>query len=190
MITLEQFKGIDNEVAVAVNETLDFLKNDRQDHSYLLVLAEGEFKPELLNPKLKLNPYVIDDFSDKSKDNTRINFWVRFLRNYYSFPNGQQGIDDDRYRIHLEMMIYAHLWESKPFLKKLFRLAGIVDNESYSWIVEIPEMSRHELIRKDIRDRLKKYGLSLAEVKQRDFILHFEMPSLILSIALMIIGME
>jgi hypothetical protein len=29
----------------------------------------------------------------------------------------------DEYRFHLELMIYTHTWESRPFLKTLYRIA-------------------------------------------------------------------
>jgi hypothetical protein len=48
-------------------------------------------------------------------------------------------------------MVYTHIWEAKPFLKKLYRLAHLWNGERYAWNVQIPDMSKHNFIRTDIR---------------------------------------
>lgn len=169
MITLANFRIIDQEVKVAANQVLDFIKDNRPDHDYILLLAEGEYKSELLKATMNLSPYVIDDFSDKDRDNTRINFWSQFLNENYSFPNGLQQINNDNYRIHLELMIYSQTWEAKPFLKKLFRLSAISNDEGYPWEVVVPEMGRHTFIRDDIRNKLKINCPLIAEVISKGF---------------------
>jgi hypothetical protein len=60
-------------------------------------------------------------------------------------------------------------WESKPFLRKLYRLATITVGESYPWEVTVPDMSKHDFIRESIRDNFQKKNLSLAKVMTDGF---------------------
>ncbi len=106
---------------------------------------------------------------DKYKDDTRLAFLANFLSVFYSFPNGQVSTDDNEYRIHVELMIYCHIWESKPFLKKLYRLAHILNGEDYSWNVKIPSMSKHDFIRNDIRETFKNNNSSLSIIIKNGF---------------------
>lgn len=79
---------------------------------------------------------------DRYKDETRLKFLSNFLSNFHSFPTSQQATDDNEQRIHMELMGYSHIWESKPFLKKLHRLAHINNGEEYNWKVAVPEMGK------------------------------------------------
>jgi hypothetical protein len=169
MITLAEFKQIDTEVSNSINETLDAIKNNCKDNNYVLLLCEGEYKPKIAGTPLNLSPYVIDDREGKMKDDPRINFWLDFLKKYYVFPNGTTEIDDDKYRIHLELMIYSHIWESEPLLKKLFRLTNLVSEGSYYWEVKVPEMGKHVFIRKNIREILIAKKLSLGDIIKKGF---------------------
>jgi hypothetical protein len=169
MITLDEFRSIDNEVKTAVVQLLDFVKEKCRDHNYILLLADGEFKPDLIGSHLNLNPYVIDYYMDIKHDSDRMEFWTEFLRQNYAFPNGATQVEDNNFRLHLELMIYTHMWESTTFLKRLFRLALLAHEDDYAWDVTVPEMQKHLFIRNQIRDKLQGKGLMLANVISKGF---------------------
>jgi len=168
MITKADFALIDAEIKDCLQKTLDDIKINSL-HNYIIFLADGEYKPEYEKSKVISNPYVIDNRIDYYKDSTRLDFLVNFLKNYYSFPAGQVETDDNNFRISMELMIYCHVWESKSFLKKLYRLAHISNGEEYNWNVVVPEMGKHDFIRNDIRATLEKKNNCLAEIIKRGF---------------------
>ncbi|NMR33210.1 hypothetical protein HIO71_03195 [Chryseobacterium aquaticum] len=168
MITRDEFTFIDKEIKDSLQKTLDDLKATSL-HNYIIYLADGEYKPEYENSNVISNPFVIDNRIDHYKDLTRFDFLVNFLKNYYNFPSVQVQTDDNNYRISMELMIYCHVWESKPFLKKLFRLAHISNGEEYNWNIVVPDMSKHDFIRNDIRATLEAKGNNLAEIIKKGF---------------------
>ncbi len=169
MITRKEFAKIDQEVKDSLHETFEHLRHNCIDHNYILFLADGEYQEYLKKSHLKLNPYSIDNREDRYKDQSRQNFFIRFMQLFYSFPKGRPKTDDNEFRLTMELMIYTHIWESKPFLKQLFRLASLAKGDSYKWVVEVPEMSKHEFIREEIRDILKAKNLSLHDVITKGF---------------------
>lgn len=166
MITYTEFSKIDEYVKESVTEVFEFLK--KKSMYYILFLANGEYKPDKFGSTVELNPYMIDSREDEYKDEARYKFLIEFMKLFYSFPN-KTDVDDSEFRIHMELMVYTHIWESKPFLKQLFRIANLIDNKQYPWEVNIPENSKHEFIRFQIRDVLKKHQLKLAEVISNGF---------------------
>jgi len=91
------------------------------------------------------------------------------MSSYYAFPITQHSTDDDQYRINLELMIYTHIWESKPFLKRLYRIAHLLNGEEYDWRIEVPDMSKHDFIRSHIRQIFKDKGFSIWKVIKEGF---------------------
>ena len=63
-----------------------------------------------------LPPYCLDYMLDSYRDETRDNFYIRYLNRRYKNDDfkyqGDDGIDD----LCVEMMIYSHVWESESFL--------------------------------------------------------------------------
>jgi hypothetical protein len=168
VITIEEFTKINEEVKTSINEVLDYVKKTRLDN-YILYLGDGDYKKEYDTPNYKFSPYCIDNRIDILNDNSRISFLTNFLKTFYSFPNSQNVVDDNEYRIQMEMMVYTHLWESKHFLRKLYRLAHIGNDEEYNWKISVPEMGKHNFIRNDIRKTLEKKNRLLAEVIKNGF---------------------
>jgi len=162
MITRDEFSLIYDEVNKAINDVFDYIFENSLDHNYVLFLADGEYKEQYL--RSRLNPFVIDSREDKYKDESRLNFFIQFMKTFYSFPTGTTQTDDNEQRLHMELMIYSHTWESKPFLKQLYRLASLVDGNSYLWDVTVPEMSKHSFIRSGIRNTFRNKGLHIAQV--------------------------
>lgn len=169
MITKEEFKKIDSEVKSSLEEAFDFLKNNCVDYNYIIYLADGEYHEKYRNSDLNLNPYTIDNRGDRHKDLSRQNFFIQFMKTFYSFQNDIKETFDDEYILTMELMVYTHLWESKPFLRQLYRLADLINGKSYSWKVSVPDMSKHIYIRKEIRDILKSKNLSLANIITNGF---------------------
>jgi hypothetical protein len=166
MITRTDFAAIDQEVINSLNNALDHIRGTYPEN-YILFLAEGEYKPTYENQRF--NPNVIDNREDKYKDETRIRFFVQFLQTFYTFPAGTEQTDDNEQRIHMELMVYSHIWEADPFLKKLFRLASIFNGQPYPWQVNIPPMGKHNFIRNDIRDVFRQQGHPLDGVITNGF---------------------
>lgn len=169
MITKEDFNLIDSEVSQSIKEAFDFVKENSIDHDYILFLAEGEFRPELKNASLKFNSYGIDNHVDKYKDESRLKFFINFMRSYYSFGNIKTETTDEESNITIELMIYTHIWESKPFLKQLYRLASLASGKSYEWIVNVPDMSKHKFINEEIKNALHSKHLRLANTISKGY---------------------
>jgi hypothetical protein len=169
MITRSEFALIDAEVKDSLLKALDYIKTNCADHDYVLFLAEGEYKERYVKTASKLNPYTIDNREDRYDDETRQDFFIKFMRTFYSFPKGKARTVDNDYIRTMELMIYTHIWESKPFLKQLFRLATLANMESYHWSVQVPDMTKHEFIRFRIRDVIKSKGLHLGSVISKGY---------------------
>ena len=168
MISIVDFTTIDTEIKQALNNTLNDLK-DLNQNNYALFLADGEYRKGLENNVLKLNPNVIDYKMDKYKDLSRLNFLNQFLTTFYSFPSTQTSTDDNEQRLHMELMVYTHIWEAKPFLKKLYRLAHLWNGEQYNWNVQIPDMGKHCFIRNGIRKIFEDKGNPLFQIIKNGF---------------------
>lgn len=170
MITRADFAQIDKEVIESLEEAFDYLKTNCVDHNYILFLADGEYKQQYENSYLKLNPFTIDNREDRYKDQSRLNFFIQFMKSSYSFPTSVNQTDDNEFRLTMELMIYTHIWESKPFLKQLYRLASLTVGKPYQWEVVVPEKSKHKYIREEIRDNLKSKKLKLETVISKGFL--------------------
>lgn len=165
MITREKYCEINDEIKLSVTSALDELRN-LDLGNYILFLADAEY---FENSSSQTSPYRIDNRLDTIIDSTRIEFLSKFLTEYYRFPLSQSSTDDDSYRMNLELMVYSHLWESKSYLKKLYRLANLLDNKDYEWEVQVPPMGKHKFIRNEIRGTFKKNNITLGEVIKNGF---------------------
>ncbi|GHU65128.1 hypothetical protein FACS1894123_10840 [Bacteroidia bacterium] len=190
MITLTDFRKIDDEVQNAIASTLDGIKTSAKE-GYILYLANGDYRKELDNPSSKLNPNVIDYQGYLHLDETRLKFLEGFLKTFYSFPrikltlwgkflsifnsalkksiSDERTVPDDELRMNIEFMIYSHTWESENFLKDLYRLAILVDTGNYAWNIEVPPMGKHDFIRKNIRDTFKKKNNPITNIITKSF---------------------
>jgi len=166
MINLQDFNIISKEIIDAIQTTFDDLRTNALDE-YILFLAEGEYNKR--NENSILNPYVIDSRIDRYKDQTRYIFLADFLSTFYSFPNSQSYVDDNEQRLHMELMIYTHIWESKPFLKKLYRLAHISNKEEYPWKINVPDYGKPKFIRDKIMIAFKTGGSNLEQIIDQSF---------------------
>lgn len=167
MITRGDFGEIDKEVKNAVTEAFEYIKTRCSDDKYLLFLADAEYMPKYIGTGY--SPYVIDSRIDIDKDATRQRFFSQFMNAFYSFSGGLNHTDDNEYRLTMELMVYCHIWESKPFLKQLRRFALLASEKIYQWETTVPDMSKHEFIRNDVRNSLKDCDLKIADVISKGF---------------------
>lgn len=166
MITKTDFDTIYNVTELSVIKTLNFIKENRSNDAYVLILAEADFNAKVEG--MGLNPFVIDSFVDKRKDNTRLDYAMDFLNDNYSFEH-TDTVEDKLRRIHEELMIYTHVWESKPFLKKLYQVGQVALTDQFVWIVEIPETGKSKFINEKIIKSHRDVGSPLAEIIENGF---------------------
>jgi hypothetical protein len=166
MITSQDFNNIQQEVVSAINETLNFIR-DNHFSNYILYLADGEFRVEHVDNQ-QFSPWLIDYRVDWHLDTTRYNFLVTFLQQHYTFEDGS-SVDNDKYRIQMEMMIYMHIWESKSYLKRLKRLSQLANAGNYLWSVDVPDMGKHDFIRNEIRNQFRDADNNLSDIISKGF---------------------
>ena len=149
MITKEQFIRIHDQINIELRDCIESILT-KNPEGFLFLLANGEYMSSI--NRSDLNPHVVDYALDQMKDNTRNKFLEQFLNTYYTFPSCQEKIEDDFYRINLELMIYTHIWESTWILKILYRIAYLLSEGVYKWAVPLPEHGKGKFIEEDIRD--------------------------------------
>ncbi|GHT73434.1 hypothetical protein FACS189456_3860 [Bacteroidia bacterium] len=167
MITHDKFQEIETEVERCIYSILDKIKNT-SPKNYCLLLANGEYNEFPNNDIHKFNPHVIDDNSWDKITNTRTKFLTNFLNTFYAFPD-EQSVEDDEIRMHIELMIYSHIWESKSFLKQLYRLAHILFENKYVWNVSIPDFRKHDFIRDDIQKSFESQEHTMFQIIKNGF---------------------
>ncbi len=146
MITVEKYTEITKEVINLIENALYqlFIK---KPEDYVLFMASGEYNNQIAqNKTLNLSPYTISGHNlDNYFDYSRLKFLCDFLNKHYSFMDGKELIDDE-YRMNIEFLVYTHIWEARPFLKKLFRLANLLCGEEYDWKIKVPEYGKSKFI--------------------------------------------
>lgn len=110
---------------------------------------------------------VIDYHGDTIYDRTRAQFYLRYLRRNYNKDGfayqGDAGIDD----MHIELMIYSHLWDSSDFIKSLMRIASIVSGGGYIWQPQIDWQHKDIFMDKWIISPLKASGLKIGDLVEK-----------------------
>lgn len=150
MINAEKFSEITNEVESLIDNALyQLFLNYPED--YVLFMASGEFDEIIARDRtLNLSPYTISGHNiENYYDSTRQHFLCEFLNTYYSFADRNE-LKDDEYRMNIEFLIYTHIWEAKPFLKRLYRLANLLCGKEYDWKIQIPSIGKSNFIKNKI----------------------------------------
>ena len=154
-----------DQVVKEVNNAIDKAYGIMSQQYYIpfvLYIARADIVPGL--SRYAKTDCVIDFQLDRYFDETREQFYLRYLnRNYRKNGfkyDGESGIDD----LSIEMMIYSHIWESHYFLKSLRRIAGILANEGYLWDVDIKPIGKWDYIKKYIITPLKSSCPELASI--------------------------
>jgi len=129
--------------------------------SYILFIGRAAVIPGL--KRITGTDCVVDYMLDTYYDKTRTDFYIRYLRRNYSKDgftyNGERGLDD----MHIELMIYAHLWDSSYYLKALVRIAEIVSGNGYLWDPQVNWRKKEKKMRECIIAPLKNAGLALGD---------------------------
>lgn len=153
-----------DEVLVAIDEAI-YAIHKKDYNSFVLLIGRADMIPGLKTHQG--TDCVIDYQLDSIYDETRTNFYLRYLRRNYNKKGfsyqGDNGIDD----MHIELMIYTHLWDSTYFLKSLMRIASIISGNGYLWNPEIDWMGRDDFMKKRIINPLTSNGLKLGSLIER-----------------------
>ena len=165
MLNVKQFLSINNEVKEKIVQSLDKLKIENLGN-YILFLADAQY---VENVNTKISQYTIDYRLDEKQDSARIEFLTDFLNNYYKFSQKKQSTEYNPYRINIELMIYSHIWESKSFLKKMYRLAHLTNDEEYDWNVKVPPTAKHDFIINKVRKIFSDNNIRIWEVIKNGF---------------------
>jgi hypothetical protein len=164
MITAEIFSQITIEVKSQIDNALYqlFLK---YPEDYVLFIASGEYDEIIAsNNTLGLSPYTISGHNiDNYYDYTRQHFLSEFQNIYYSFANKNE-LKDDEYRMNIEFLIYTHIWEAKPFLKRLYRLANLLCGKDYNWNIKIPVIKKSNFIIDNIVEPFNTVNCTLGKI--------------------------
>lgn len=159
-MTFEHLKEIEQQVINAVSSIFDRIK-EVDFQSFILLLARGDYFDVYEREDIALSPYVIEDERDIYVDSSRQRFFVKYLNDYIEkLHNGRVNeISSIEYDMHIQMMIYTHIWESHLFLKRLLRIANILSNNGYKWKVEIPLTGKGKLIKTIINKLIDLYPI-------------------------------
>src|SRR5690625_1096851 len=134
MISKNEFDKLESQVIQAIESLFDSIKKENE-HDYLLFLIKAENISRYPSFSNLSNPYVIDYSIARMIDRSRLDFMVEFLKSAYSFSKKGELLADPKLRIPLELMFYTHIWESKPFLRHLYRLALLASGYGDAWEV-------------------------------------------------------
>jgi len=166
MITKDAFIVIKKEVEEAINQAFQYAKdNEVNEGDFILFLANAEYIKEYKDTPV--NPFIVDYRANKRHDKERMNFLLDFINKHYNFPINETS--DTAYSITLELMIYSHIWESKPYLRQIKKLANLCQSIDYDWSVAIPSKKKQEYIRNNIRDIFLNSNLSLHSIITNGF---------------------
>jgi hypothetical protein len=161
------------EVEGAIIEAFELgLKSQKNPGDFLLFLENGHKRDF---PAEGLSDYMIGFGLKGIADADRQDF-INFYYNQFKFEEIYKKLktkDQKEYlyknSLHFDLMIYTHSWESFPNLSRLKQLANLVTNSSYNWDIKIPDFTRHDFIRKEVRDVFKSKRLKLSEILTRSF---------------------
>lgn len=153
------------EIAEAIGQVFDYcIANNHDD--FVLYLAHPEYQSNWFSTGKSM--VLMDSSIDALKDESREKFYIRYLRRNYNKEgfcyDGEEGVDD----LHIELMIYTHIWESTYFFKQLYRLANIVQGNGYVWNVD-PRLSRHKVITKSIIPFFRDKNLKLGDLVEKAY---------------------
>lgn len=169
IMEVEKYKEVMDNVVNTLNEAFDKLAISNSE-DYILFLINGEFNDLIARRNnLGLTPYTIDYRIDDYNDMNRLTFLCNFLNKYYTFEESNI-IDFDTYRMNIETMIYTHIWESKPFLKNLYRLTSLLKGDEYNWKVKDELFDvRSNFLRNHIIQPLSKIGSSISMILKKGY---------------------
>ncbi|TPN82954.1 hypothetical protein [Aquimarina algicola] len=160
MIRKEKFWKIKSEIDTAIEEAFEYAKNhEKNENDFILFLGNAEYKKSYENKNV--SPYFIDDRENFYKDDERLKFLNGYIARKYNFTVGKLSVPEV---ITLELMVYTHTWESKPYLRLLKKLANLCEGLDYDWDVKIPDYKKYEYIQEGIGSVFANQGLKIADI--------------------------
>lgn len=154
-----------HDVQEAVNEVVN-VANDASPDGFIAYVAGGDYYESFENTKLL--PYVLQNMSDFRKDLSRQKFYVHYLNKNYKTDGfdyeGEKGIDF----LTIELMIYAHLWQSNYYLKHLVRLAHLACGKEYDWKLDVTKNIRNT-IKDEVVNPLIDRGLKIGQLVKSSY---------------------
>ena len=113
------------------------------------------------------SPYMIcSNLQDGYYDYTRQQFLCDFLNAHYLFKD-KDVLEDNNYRINIELLIYTHIWEARTFLKRLSRFAHLLCEEEYNWKMDDvlnSHKSKFAFIKNEIIEPFNKSNHQLGKI--------------------------
>lgn len=160
-------------------------ENQKHPGDLLLLYVNGFFQDSILTSnkinKENFNPHVIGPGYEGHSEVAHYNFINKYRTNFISKLSHEEYIkqfnwspekkeeiafltDQEETTIQLEMLIYLKFWEADLIIKKLYQFTRLLNSEPYDWYFKVAESSRdkectgtrQDIIRKQIRDKLKK----------------------------------
>lgn len=161
MIWKHEFRKINFQVEQSVKELYDLLSKTDE---YITFLSFGDYIEEYSDKQ----PYVIDNRIDGFKDEAWLKVLMTFLNSAYSFS--AENTTDSKVSIFFETMMYIHVWESKPYLKHLMRIATLIDKEEYLWKLEIKDTKKSMFLEHKILSIFNKKNLKVSEIIKKGYV--------------------
>lgn len=170
MMTIERFVKIEEKVKGVIGDALCRAINVNSS-DFVLLMARGGYHEHLDRPDMDVTPFVLEDRLDFLMDLTRRKFFVRYLNGYVDGLKAGRQINDDEqeYELNVQMMIYAHIWESHLFLNQLARLAMIQQGKGYMWKTKLPQDGKKNFICRKIIDQFEKTDEGMADLIKRSY---------------------
>lgn len=139
IMTYSDFEFFNTQVESLVNKVLDSVR-DKSFSDYVLLLARGGYQVEF--EKTTLSPYVVSSRQEIYLDRSRKKFLVNYLNTYATILRDNNPLENEykEYDLHIQMMIYAQIWESHRFLKTLIRISEIMTGKTYKWRIQFEEL--------------------------------------------------
>lgn len=148
LIAPQELTTLENKMNASVSDLLNKLEAANPDQ-YLCWLFEIRYDE-------KSKKYVSHVIEDK----TRLDFSITLFNELYVDKN--VGNLPELIRIQMELLIYSHIWESKPLLHQLLTALNILEGNNMNWDEDL-DSDRRELIN-DIVSRLNAKMCAIATV--------------------------
>jgi hypothetical protein len=167
MITDSQSRQLAPRVESAVKELFETARKNQTHPGDIILFCENGHYYDKVPPGCL--PYLIGPGVEGLADSDRLDFFKSYLAlgiqdTFNREISSDRKLELRKLSIHLELMIYAHFWESSHNLRALKQLANLVDSRDYDWNIRIPETGKYDFIRKQIREVFEKHGLNIAQV--------------------------
>ena len=162
MIWRAEFDKINFVVEQAVKEIYQKLENT---NDYIVFLSFGEYMESAV--KSKYSPYVIDSRIDGFKDDAWRQTLMTFINSSYNFHS--ENTADSKVSIFFEKMMYLHIWESRPYLRHLKRMATLIDGKDYEWKLTISDKKKSVFLLNQVLPIFGKHKLKVVDIIKKGF---------------------